>query len=299
MSVYNKSHNWYHVFVAGRNRKTENKSKEPQAVVIFWLVFVIVIISVFMLNAETIERNFNLLKTRLTTSPSAEEEISDDETPAEPAVIVQQPLVVTVEPSSGQAGTQTVQERPVSQPTPTTQTTTAPQVTQTPQSTGTGTQTQTPPATTPVTTPAPTTAPAQTRDRNVYFTQIDKDGQILQSRVTRRVPVSDSPMVDALNVMFAGPSADELTRGILNLIPHNTRILSAVVRGNTAYISFSEDFLFNTFGVEGYVAQLRQIVWTVTEFSNVNDVQILIEGRRLDYLGEGIWIGSPVSRQSF
>jgi spore germination protein GerM len=275
--------------VAGRNRKTENKPKEPQAIVIFWLVFVIVIISVFMLNAETIKRNFNLLKTRLITSPGAEEEIADDETPDDPAVIVQPPLVVTVEPSSGQTGTQTVQERPVSQPTPTTQTNTTPQVTQTPQSAGTGTQTQ----------PTPATAPAQTRERNVYFTQIDKDGQILQSRVTRRVPVSDSPMVDALNVMFAGPSADELTRGILNLIPQNTRILSAVVRGNTAYISFSEDFLFNTFGVEGYVAQLRQIVWTVTEFSNVNDVQILIEGRRLDYLGEGIWIGSPVSRQSF
>jgi spore germination protein GerM len=83
------------------------------------------------------------------------------------------------------------------------------------------------------------------------------------------------------------------------MIPHNTRILSATVRGSTAYISFSEDFMFNTFGVEGYVAQLRQIVWTVTEFPNVRDVQILIDGRRIDYLGEGIWIGSPISRQSF
>jgi spore germination protein GerM len=71
------------------------------------------------------------------------------------------------------------------------------------------------------------------------------------------------------------------------------------VRGNTAYLSFSDDFMLNTFGVEGYVAQLRQIVWTVTEFQNVNDVQILIEGRRLDYLAEGIWIGSPISRSSF
>jgi len=102
-----------------------------------------------------------------------------------------------------------------------------------------------------------------------------------------------------LNALLAGPTAEELSKGLLNLIPKNTRILSAIVRGNTAYISFSEDFLFNTFGVEGYVAQLRQIVWTVTEFQNVKDVQILVDGRRLDYLGEGIWIGSPISRQSF
>ena len=186
----------------------------------------------------------------------------------------QLPVIVTIEPSPNQPGTQTGQG--------TTQTT------QTTQGTTNNTETQT-----------STQPPAQTRERNVYFTQIDKDGQILQSRVTRRILVSESPLVDALNVMLTGPTAEELNRGILNLIPQNTKILSATVRGATAYISFSEDFLFNTFGVEGYVAQLRQIVWTVTEFSNVNDVQILIEGRRLDYLGEGIWIGSPISRQSF
>jgi len=150
-----------------------------------------------------------------------------------------------------------------------------------------------------VSVPAAPQPAAQTRDRAIYFTQVNNNGQIFQSRVTRRIPVSQSPMQDALNVLLAGPTAEELNRGILNLIPQNTRILSTTVRGNTAYISFSEDFLFNTFGVEGYVAQLRQIVWTATEFSNVSDVQFLIEGRRIDYLGEGIWIGSPISRQSF
>jgi spore germination protein GerM len=113
------------------------------------------------------------------------------------------------------------------------------------------------------------------------------------------MPVTESPMMDVLNLMLSGPSTEEINRGILNLIPRNTRILNATVRGSTAYISFSEDFLFNTFGVEGYVAQLRQVVWTVTEFSNVEDVQILIEGRRIDYLGEGIFIGSPIGRLSF
>lgn len=83
---------------------------------------------------------------------------------------------------------------------------------------------------------------------------------------------------------------------MVSLIPSGTRILSATVRGNTAYINFSEDFQYNTYGVEGYAAQLKQIVWTATEFPNVENVQILIEGRRVDYLGEGIWIGSPLNR---
>ena len=245
-------------------------------VIIFWLVFVIIIIAVFMANTETIVRNFNIFKTRLTApSGTTEAELPDDETITEP--IHEPPAVVTVGPSSNQTLTQ---PPPVEQETPV-QTTQPQTQTQTPQ-----TQTQTPP-------------PVQTRERAIYFTQIDRDGQILHTRIIRRIPVSDSPMTDALNVMLIGPSAEELNRGILNLIPRNTRILSATIRGSTAYISFSEDFLFNTFGVEGYVAQLRQIVWTVTEFPNINDVQILIEGRVHNYLGEGIFIGGPISRQSF
>jgi len=258
-----------------KNNKREN-SKGSQALVIFWLIFIIVIIGVFMVNFEVIKRNFNLFKTRLTTPVGAEEELPDEGEAEEPGIVIREQTPAASEQQA--TPTQVAVEPP--------QTTESQVSAEQPAQTQTQTQTQTPP-------------PVQTRDRAVYFTQIDKDGQILQSRVTRRIPVSDSPMMDVLNILFAGPSADEINRGILNLIPKNTRILSATVRGNTAYISFSEDFLFNTFGVEGCVAQLRQIVWTVTEFQNVNDVQILVEGRRMDYLGEGIWIGSPISRQSF
>jgi spore germination protein GerM len=74
--------------------------------------------------------------------------------------------------------------------------------------------------------------------------------------------------------------------------------LGAAIQGNTAYINFSEDFLFNTYGIEGYAGQIRQVVWTATEFASVKDVQILVEGKRVDYLGEGIWIGSPLDRNS-
>jgi spore germination protein GerM len=106
-------------------------------------------------------------------------------------------------------------------------------------------------------------------------------------------------MIDALKALLRGPSAEETRRGIISLIPPGTRILTAQVRGSTAYINFSEEFQFTEYGAEGYAAQLQQIIWTATEFSTVQDVQILIEGRRVDYLGEGIWIGSPLSRSAF
>jgi len=261
--------------VARRKTTRKSISKGTRIVVVFWLVFVIVIIAIFMANAPTILKHWNLLISLWKSESVTEEEMLTVE--EEPAVtVVVEPPPPQRPPVTEPATTQTPEPKPQTPPAPPTP----------------------PPAPQPTPQPQPP-APVQTRERAIYFTNVGSDGQILQSRVTRRVPASESPMQDSLNVLLAGPSADEVGKGILNLIPQNTRLLSATIRGNTAYLNFSEDFLFNTFGVEGYVAQLRQIVWTVTEFQNVKDVQILIEGRRLDYLGEGIWIGSPISRQSF
>jgi spore germination protein GerM len=128
--------------------------------------------------------------------------------------------------------------------------------------------------------------------------RVDPEGIILRIKAARQIPVSDSPLMDTLQALLQGPSPEEQRRGLISLIPPGTRLLSAMVRGETAYLNFSEDFQFNTYGAEGYAAQLRQIIWTATEFSTVKDVQILIEGRRVDYLGESIGIGSPISRDS-
>jgi spore germination protein GerM len=125
---------------------------------------------------------------------------------------------------------------------------------------------------------------------------VDRSGYISRVQANRRLPVSDSPLADVIQALIAGPSAEERSKGLISLIPPATKLLSASVRGNTAYVSFNEEFQYNTYGVEGYAGQLRQIVFTVTEFPNVAEVQILIEGRRIDYLGEGVWVGSPVSR---
>jgi hypothetical protein len=145
---------------------------------------------------------------------------------------------------------------------------------------------------------APEEPPQPSRERPLYFMQLDKDGIIVRTRVTRGLPVSSSPLTDVLKALLQGPTTEEQGKGLISLIPPGSRLLSVTIRGETAYISLSEEFQFNTYGAEGYAAALRQIVWSVTEFSNIKDVQILIEGRRIDYLGEGIWIGSPVSRES-
>ncbi|MDR0554006.1 MAG: GerMN domain-containing protein [Treponema sp.] len=150
-------------------------------------------------------------------------------------------------------------------------------------------------------TPQPAAPPQKnesTQNHICYLIQVDRDGDIVRTGVVRSLPASISPLRDVIETLLSGPTAEELQRGLTSLIPRETKLLNVVIRGNTAYINFNEDFQFNTFGVEGYLGQLRQVVWTATEFSAINDVQILIEGRRVDYLGEGIWIGGPVGRDS-
>lgn len=154
--------------------------------------------------------------------------------------------------------------------------------------------------TTPVS-PPPASPPAErtaeTRDRSIYFMQTVRGGAELRlTKTDRRIRMSDAPLLDCINALLAGPTAEESSRGLQNFIPPDTRILSAIIRGNTAYLSFNEEFQYNTFGREGSAAQIQQIVWTATEFPNVSDVQFLIEGSRVDFLTEGVMIGSPIGR---
>jgi len=156
----------------------------------------------------------------------------------------------------------------------------------------------------PTVSPTPRTSPMEvvksTRVAVLYFIRVDDDGVISRHEVKRTVDASDSPMTDALNALMAGPDADELARGFISLIPSDARLVSAQVRGSTAYLNFNEAFMYNRYGIEGYAGQLKQIVYTATGFPTVKDVQILIDGQTRDYLGgDGVFIGKPLSRASF
>ena len=75
--------------------------------------------------------------------------------------------------------------------------------------------------------------------------------------------------------------------------------LKAWVQDSVAYLNFSESFMFNPLGGDGLRAQVRQVVWVATEFPTVRSVQILIEGKKVQYLGgDNVAVGQPLTRQS-
>ena len=142
--------------------------------------------------------------------------------------------------------------------------------------------------------------PANT-EFQLCFVNIDGDGAVVRQVIKRKVPKSDSPLTSAINLLLQGPDTTKSAeRNCMSLIPAGTKLLSAKVSGGVAYLNFNEAFEINTYGVEGYIHQLEQIVFTATAFSTVSSVQFLIEGEKRDYLGsEGVLIASPLSRSSF
>lgn len=139
---------------------------------------------------------------------------------------------------------------------------------------------------------------AATRTATLYFVSIGADGSVSRQAVKRQLAKSDSPLTDAIKALLAGPVPGE--KNAMSLIPSGSRLIGASVKDGVATLNFNESFEFNSYGVEGSIGQLMQIVYTATEFSTVKSVQFLIEGEKKEYLGsEGQWIGTPLSRSSF
>ncbi len=139
---------------------------------------------------------------------------------------------------------------------------------------------------------------AATRTATLYFVSIGADGSVNRLAVKRQLAKSDSPLTDAIKALLDGPVPGE--KNAMSLIPSGSRLIGASVKDGVATLNFNENFEFNTYGVEGSIGQLMQIVYTATEFSTVKSVQFLIEGEKKEYLGsEGQWIGTPLTRNSF
>ncbi len=266
-------------------RKSTKKTSNNAGCLI-WLVALLIVLVLFVLNWNKIQETIrntgfdkvtNLPLIKPQEKPDAGTNTPQDAVPQTGSGSEEVPQAQPVTEPSGSA------QKPVSQPDATSKQNQPAQ--------------ETKPA---VTLPTgPVEQLKKTRVVSLYFIRVEDDGTIVRREVKRTIDVSDSPLTDALNALLRGPGPDELANNLITLIPPGTKLLSVQVRGSTAIINFSEEFMYNRYGVEGYAGQLKQVVYTATSFPTVKDVQILIEGQRYEYLGgEGVYIGKPISRSS-
>lgn len=262
--------------------------------VLFWIAFILLVLVVFLINRPRIEsvlESTQLIEVIQRRFADDADDAADDpivtrpeQEPTAPPETV--PVVPDVEVPDARPDVDT-DILPEPGPEPETEDTVTPE----PQ-----------PDVEPGPTPAPEeeAEPAQVRRGTVYYIRVTDDGRIHPEGVERSVQYDSAPLTRTIEVLLAGPTSTELSRGLLNLIPDGSRLLSASVRNGVAYLSFNEAFRFNPMGVEGYRAQLTQIIYSATEFSSIDRVQFLIEGQNVEWLGgEGVNIGTPLGRNSF
>ena len=80
---------------------------------------------------------------------------------------------------------------------------------------------------------------------------------------------------ELINLLIEGPKNEKL----IKLIPENTKLNSAQIKGNILFVDFSKEFINEqNLGQQQEELILKSIVNTVTELTEINKVTILIDG---------------------
>ena len=123
----------------------------------------------------------------------------------------------------------------------------------------------------------------------IFFVRVTSDGNIELLPVKRTIKLYETPLTDSIKALLSGPTIAELNSGVISFIPKEVIFNRIYVEKAVAYI--------NRFGIEGLKAQLQQLIFTATEFPSVDYVQIILDGKKIDYLdSEGVFIGRPLDR---
>ena len=154
------------------------------------------------------------------------------------------------------------------------------------------------PSATPTTAPTapPTAAPTTTPEPSgatrmwirAYFLLDDPSGGTPRLvPVLRSVPETAATARAAMEVLLAGPTRKErnASPAISTQLPADTALLAISVAGKTATVDLGEAFVSSH--VPAIVqARLAQVVYTLTQFSSIDFVEFLVEGRPITTWGD-------------
>ena len=100
-------------------------------------------------------------------------------------------------------------------------------------------------------------------------------------------------MQRAMETLAAGPKSTDL----VSVIPKASKVRSVVVKDKTAFVDFSEEIAKRGFGGSATeILAVGAIVNTLTEFPDVERVQILVEGKKVSTLFGHLDVYDPLSR---
>lgn len=143
--------------------------------------------------------------------------------------------------------------------------------------------------------PLPADAPPTKMKVKLYFGYEDR-----VIAVEREVPYSQAVAKTAMLELLKGPSATELKGLALHSeIPKGTKILGVVLKGHTARVDLSNEF-DDGGGTLSMTMRLAQVVYTLAQYSTIDDVEFYMDGKRVQVFGgEGIELDSPQRPQDY
>lgn len=110
--------------------------------------------------------------------------------------------------------------------------------------------------------------------------------------VERSIPADADPHVAAIEKLIATNHESGPTR---YLVPLGTRLSGIEVKNGIAYVDFSRQLKDNfTGGSTNEALLVNAIVHTLRQFKDVEKVQILIQGKAIDSIGDHLDISQPI-----
>lgn len=138
---------------------------------------------------------------------------------------------------------------------------------------------------------------AELRDTILYY----KDENGLLIPVMRKIPWTEGRGIAkaALRAMIDTPeNRNDMARiGLSPIIPSNTEIIGMTIRDGLCKVDFSNPFT-NISGKSEEEKLIQSIVYTLTEFPTVEEVQFMVEGDTLGQMPFGTEVSGPLRREN-
>jgi spore germination protein GerM len=107
----------------------------------------------------------------------------------------------------------------------------------------------------------------------------------------------DEPLEAALQELLKGLSGAEKRGGLLSAMPERLALRGITVKNRTAYIDFNDAFEENAIG-NIIQSRIDQIVYTATQFEDVDGVIIQVNGVAKKFVGgDGVVLNNPLTRR--
>lgn len=155
----------------------------------------------------------------------------------------------------------------------------------------------------PVTVTPPTSTPATVKEQTpgnvakeetirltIYFATKDAMYLVPEEHV---VPKTSQPAHVAIEHLLSGPTSGELEK----VMPEGVKLRGLHVKEHIAYVDFNDKLVKNNpGGSASEILIVGAIVDTLTQFPDIQKVQILVEGKKIDTLSGHLDLSEPLSR---